>query len=186
MGNLANWSGEVGRSRAGPQLLPEHVERFDLSTRRRGAPNAASTGHIARPNTGTGSTRYMTGEAIRTGLNILVAEDDAMIGMMLDAVLAGMGHTVCAIEATQSGTVAAAARCRPDLMIVDGRLGNGSGIAAVEEILRSGPIPHLFVSGDTFGILARNPRAIVVQKPFPEAELARAIQRALVQGGPRT
>jgi DNA-binding response OmpR family regulator len=90
-----------------------------------------------------------------------------------------MGHEVCAIETSRSGAVAAAAQYRPDLMIVDARLGDGSGIAAVEEILRTGFVPHLFISGNISRVEALKPGAAVLQKPFHEAELTRAIQRAL-------
>jgi CheY-like chemotaxis protein len=112
-------------------------------------------------------------------LRVLVVEDDAMIAMLFAEVLAGMGHDVCAIEATEADAVATAVRCRPDLMIVDVRLGDGSGVSAVEEILRTGPVPHVFVSGDTSRVQTLRPGAVVIQKPFRESDLARAIQRAL-------
>ena len=41
-------------------------------------------------------------------LRVLVVEDDAMIAMLLADMFAGMGHDVCAIEATEAGAVAAA------------------------------------------------------------------------------
>jgi DNA-binding response OmpR family regulator len=112
-------------------------------------------------------------------LRVLVVEDDTMIGMLLADVLAEMGHDVCAIEATEADAVAAAVRCKPDLMIVDARLGDGSGVSAVEEILRAGFVPHVFVSGETSSVQALRPDAVVIQKPFREPDLARAIQRAL-------
>jgi two-component system, response regulator PdtaR len=112
-------------------------------------------------------------------LRVLVMEDDALIGMLFADVLAEMGHDVCAVEATEAGAVAAAARCSPELMIVDARLGKGSGISAVEEILRTGFVPHVFVSGDTASVRERRPDAVVIQKPFRESDLALAIQRAL-------
>lgn len=117
-------------------------------------------------------------------LRVLVVEDEAMIAALFAEVLAGMGHDVCAIEATQADAVAAAVRCRPDLMIVDAQLGDGSGVSAVEEILRTGFVPHLFVSGDFSRIKALKPDAVTICKPFHVADLARAIQRALdVAGG---
>lgn len=110
---------------------------------------------------------------------VLVVEDDAVIATLLAEVLEGMGHDVCAIEATEADAVAAANRCRPDLMIVDARLGDGSGVSAVEEILRAGFVPHVFVSGDALRVQALRPGALVIQKPFRESDLARAIQHAL-------
>jgi two-component system, response regulator PdtaR len=113
-----------------------------------------------------------------TPLRVLVMEDDAMIGILLAEVLVGMGY-VCAIEATEADAVAAAVRCRPELMIVDVRLGEGSGVAAVEEITRTGAVPHVFVSGDPSRVQGLRPGAVFIQKPFSESALAGAIQRAL-------
>lgn len=112
-------------------------------------------------------------------LRILVVEDETILAMLLADVLAEMGHEVCATEATEAGAVAAAVRCKPDLMIVDARLRDESGVSAVEEILRRGFIPHVFVSGETSSVRALRPGDVVIQKPFREQDLARAIQRAL-------
>lgn len=112
-------------------------------------------------------------------LRILVAEDDALIGMLLSEMLTGMGHDVCSVEATESDTVKAAMKYRPDLMIVDARLGEGSGIAAVEAILQTGFIPHAFASGDTLRVKELRPGAVVIEKPYSEKDLERAIQWAL-------
>jgi CheY-like chemotaxis protein len=112
-------------------------------------------------------------------LRVLVIEDDVLIAMLLSELLAGMGHDVCATARTEADAVSAATRCRPDLMIVDARLGQGSGISAVEEILRAGPLAHVFITGDAGSVRTRHPDAVVVRKPFREAELARAIDLAL-------
>jgi two-component system, response regulator PdtaR len=65
-------------------------------------------------------------------------------------------------------------------MIVDAALARGSGVSAVEEILRArGPLAHLFVSGDPGRVQALRPSAVVIQKPFREADLVRAIDIAL-------
>ncbi|MEJ1975471.1 MAG: hypothetical protein WDN49_04695 [Acetobacteraceae bacterium] len=64
-------------------------------------------------------------------------------------------------------------------MIVDAQLADGSGVSAVGAILRNGFVSHLFISGDTAKVRALRPGAVVLQKPFVEVELARAIQRAL-------
>jgi DNA-binding response OmpR family regulator len=112
-------------------------------------------------------------------LRILVVEDDAVIAMLLADMFAGMGHDVCAIEATKAGAVAAAIQCRPDLIIVDARLGDESGVSAVEEILLKGFVPHVFISGDIATVRALMPGAVAIQKPFDESDLVRAIQSAL-------
>jgi CheY-like chemotaxis protein len=112
-------------------------------------------------------------------LRILLVEDDCLIGMLLAELLVEMGHQVYPVEATQAGAVTAALRHAPDLMIVDVQLDEGNGISAVGEAIRSKFIPHLFISGDIAKVLAVRPRAVVLQKPFREPELARAIHRAL-------
>lgn len=115
-------------------------------------------------------------------LRILVAEDDTVVGMLLGELLKEMGHEVCAIETTEAGAVAAALRCRPDLMIIDLRLGDGSGVSAVKEILRIGPISYLFVSGDMSSVRMLTPDTVIIQKPYREPDLADAIQRAIGAG----
>jgi CheY-like chemotaxis protein len=112
-------------------------------------------------------------------LRILVVEDDVLIGELLAETLEDLGHTVCAVETRAGSAAAAAARCHPDLMIVDVGLGEASGVAAVKEILRAGFVPHVFVTGDALRDLSLGPDAVLIQKPFREPDIVRAIERAL-------
>jgi two-component system, response regulator PdtaR len=114
-----------------------------------------------------------------TSLRILIVEDDALIAMVLEELLATMGHEVCDTTATQIDAVAAAARLKPDLMIVDGALRQGNGVSAVEEITRTGPLPHFFLSGNSGRISAARPDSIVLRKPFRFNELSKAIDSAM-------
>lgn len=70
---------------------------------------------------------------------------------------------------------------REDLMIVDMRLVGGTDAGAVERISRSGPVPHIFISGDPRQTAA--PAEPLLRKPFSETELSRAIQRTLGTAG---
>ena len=110
---------------------------------------------------------------------VLIMEDDPLIGMLLAELLEEKGYDVCAIAATAADGVTAAAQYRPDLVIADARLGDGSGISAIEEILRTGFVPHLFMTGNISRVKALRPDAGVLEKPFHTAELMLAIQRAL-------
>lgn len=112
-------------------------------------------------------------------LRVLIVEDDALIASLLSELLAGMGHDVCATAVTEAHAVAAAARHRPDLIIADAALARGDGVSAVEKILRAGPVAHFFISGDPETVQALRPSAVVVRKPFREADMVRAIERAL-------
>ena len=114
-----------------------------------------------------------------TYLRILVVEDDDLIAVLLGEMLEGLGHEVCAIEATETSAVYSAARCQPDLLIVDVWLREGNGVSAVRRISRAGPTPHLFVSGDLSHVRAEMPRAVMLQKPYNEIELVRGIERAV-------
>ncbi|HLG88994.1 MAG TPA: response regulator [Alphaproteobacteria bacterium] len=116
---------------------------------------------------------------MRKALRIVVVEDDAVIGILLAELLAGMGHDVCAIETTEAGAVTAAAQYDPDMMIVDVGLGAGSGISAVEKILRSRPVPHVFVSGNVARSQMLSPGAVFIEKPYRESDLVRGILKAL-------
>jgi CheY-like chemotaxis protein len=112
----------------------------------------------------------------------MIVEDDAMIAFLLGEILGGLGHDVCACEGTEQGAIAAALRCKPDLMIVDEHLGQGSGLRVVDAVLEDGPVAYLFVSGDTRPIARRRPNAVIVEKPYSEAYLARAIHKAMSPG----
>jgi hypothetical protein len=65
------------------------------------------------------------------------------------------------------------------MLIVDDGLVEGSGTSAVERILRTGFVPHVFVSGGIRALERLGPRAVVLDKPFLEADLLDAIVRAL-------
>ena len=112
-------------------------------------------------------------------LRILLVEDEAVVAVLFADLLAAMGHEVCAIEATEAGAVAAAVRYRPDLMIVDVHLMDGSGVSAVAAILRAGFVAHVFVSGDPLRAQPLALGSVVLQKPFRESDLVRAIGSAL-------
>src|SRR5271165_4494355 len=119
------------------------------------------------------------GGHLMKALRTLVVDDDAVIGGLLAEVLESLGHTVCAMENNVADAVAAAWRHRPDLMVVDVRLGEASGIAAVKEILRSHYAAHVFVTGDALTSLSLGPNSVFIRKPFSVSDLEQAVQKAL-------
>ena len=112
-------------------------------------------------------------------LRVMIVEDDALIASLLGELIEALGHRVCAIESSERGAVAFARRSRPDLMIVDAHLQDGSGIGAVEAITGFDPIPHIYVTGDAKAVRSLKPHATVLQKPYFERDLVTAIQSAL-------
>jgi DNA-binding response OmpR family regulator len=63
-------------------------------------------------------------------MRVLVVENDALFGILVAEMLTEMGHEVCAIEATEADAVSAAARYKPDLMVVDVGLGEKRVLSA--------------------------------------------------------
>jgi two-component system, response regulator PdtaR len=116
---------------------------------------------------------------VKKPLRILIVEDDRMIGPVLAEMLEDLGHVVCGVEINAENAVAAAARHHPELMIVDIGLGHASGVAAVNEILKSGFVPHVFVTGDVLRHLGLGPNAVLIQKPFRGPDIVAAIERAI-------
>ena len=116
---------------------------------------------------------------MQKALSVLVVEDDRVIALLLEETVKNLGHTVCAIAATEAKAVELALTHQPDLMIVDAGLSDGNGVTAVDAILSTRSIAHLFVTGDARRVRALHPDAIVLEKPFFEPELVAAISRAL-------
>lgn len=112
-------------------------------------------------------------------LRVMVIEDNGLLAELLGEVLEGMGHDVCASEGNEDRAVAAAIRYKPDLMIVDVRLGEGSGVSAVDKIQLKGLIPHIFVTGDIRGLETLRPGAETLEKPFRDSDLERSIERVI-------
>jgi two-component system, response regulator PdtaR len=120
-------------------------------------------------------------------LRVLIVEDEAMIAMLLAEVLTGLGHEVCATEATEAGAVAAAARHQPELMIVDDELRRGNGIAAVEQITRSGFIPPVFVTGKSLrACLTRSTSHTVVSRSIIPSKIFVRVLDPICRAGSHT
>ncbi len=111
-------------------------------------------------------------------LSAMIIEDETMIGIFLSEFLEEMGYRVCAIASTQKDAVAAAAEHMPDLIIVDAKLQSGSGISAMQEILRERFVPHVFMSGYSSNELDLDPRSVFLHKPFSQIALEQAIVKA--------
>ena len=112
-----------------------------------------------------------------TTLCILLVENDAVIASLLSEMLEGVGPRVCSVEATEAGAVSAAARHEPDLMIVDANLDAGTGAGAMEQITRARPVRCVLMSG--YDSKMPVPSAVMLRKPFKEADLVCAIQLAM-------
>ncbi len=86
----------------------------------------------------------------RTGLRILVAEDDDLIAEAICGPLTDAGYEVVAMPNTGAGAVEAALALRPDLILMDVRLkGDMDGIRASELINEKIRAPVVYLTGDS-------------------------------------
>ncbi len=109
---------------------------------------------------------------------VLVVDDHALIGELLAEMIRELGHQVCAIVYTEQTAITSAARCRPDLVIIDAHLGAGCGLTAMDEILRQAYVAHIFMSGNIRALKAARPDAILLCKPFHHQALEQSIHLA--------
>lgn len=112
-------------------------------------------------------------------LRVLIVEDEPIIAMLVREVVTSLGYLVCDIVATETDAVATALTSRPDLMIVDAGLRSGSGVSAMQTILKQRHMPHIFVTGDKRSVLRLAPDATILEKPFFIPDLERAIDEAM-------
>lgn len=120
----------------------------------------------------------------RTPPRILIVEDEAITAMDLAAELHGLGYDVCGTEDTADGAVAAAEREKPDLVLMDIRLGDrGDGVETARRINERHDAAIVFLTAhsdeETLSrALTVSPYGYIV-KPFRARELKVAVELAL-------
>ncbi|AJE46208.1 response regulator [Celeribacter indicus] len=138
--------------------------------------------------TGVGEVEGLLGTA-RTEMEdsvagrVLIIEDEAIIALDLQAIVAEMGHEITGVARTHKGAVQLADRERPDLILSDIQLAdNSSGIEAVNEILaEAGDIPVIFITAFPERLLTgeRPEPAFVITKPYSEEQVLSAVSQAM-------
>jgi DNA-binding response OmpR family regulator len=117
--------------------------------------------------------------------SFFLAEDEALIRMMLTDMIEEIGHRVAAEAGTIDKALSLASNGEFDVAILDVNL-DGANIAPVAEIIAARKIPFLFVSG--YGA-ERRPEAFMdrpgLRKPFQIEELDRTV-RSLLSGSDET
>jgi CheY-like chemotaxis protein len=111
--------------------------------------------------------------------NILVVEDEMLVAMLIEDMLAGLGYGVIGPVSELEAAMRAVRDEPVDAAILDLNL-RGKPTYPVAEICRDRGLPFLFATGygadsleDAYGDVG------VLQKPFQEAELAAALARLL-------
>ena len=113
---------------------------------------------------------------------VLIIEDEPIIAMDLNAIVTGLGHEVVATAATRDDAVSAALAEKPNLVLADIQLADGSsGIDAVNDILKAFTVPVIFITAYPERLLTgeRPEPTFLITKPFREDQVRAAIGQAL-------
>jgi CheY-like chemotaxis protein/DNA-directed RNA polymerase specialized sigma24 family protein len=117
---------------------------------------------------------------------VLVIEDEPVIAMDLIGTITASGHSVVGVARTRTEATQIAERIRPDVVIADIQLADASsGLDAVQDILRFGSLPVVFVTSFPEELLRgdRVEPTFVVTKPFNPDTLVVSIAQALATAG---
>jgi len=112
------------------------------------------------------------------GKRVLVVEDELMIRMLLEGMLADLGHTVTAEAGGIDEALKLAKDADVDVALLDVNL-NGQPITPVVEVLVQRGVPFVFASGyGQRGVPEAYRTSPTLQKPFQVEALAQAIEAA--------
>lgn len=114
---------------------------------------------------------------------ILVVEDEPLIAMDLEAIVSDLGHTVVGNARTHSEAIAMYAQHKPELVLMDVHLADGSsGAEAATEILEeTTDQPIIFITAYPERLLTGQQAepAFLITKPFTEEQVRATVSQAL-------
>lgn len=113
-------------------------------------------------------------------LEVLVIEDEFLIALDLQHALQALGFGSVRFTGSVAEALEVAAAWRPDLITANLRLPDGSGhdaVRAIRDRYADHSIATLYITANP-DLLAGEPDAITLCKPFSDADLRRAIERA--------
>ena len=112
---------------------------------------------------------------------ILIAEDNAMVGLLMQMDLEGAGYTVRGPFARNDLALAAAADASVDLALLDIDLAGGdSGIDLARKLKAAHGTPCLFVTGQSYEAAGTGSLALgALTKPFTSQALLDVVRAAL-------
>ena len=114
---------------------------------------------------------------INDSRNVLVVEDDGLIGLLLEELLQGFGLRVVGPAFTSAIAEDIASHAAVDFALLDVRLGEDTSFATAT-ILRARSIPFAFLTGyDAKRLPAEFQGAATLQKPFNPERLQLLLRR---------
>jgi CheY-like chemotaxis protein/DNA-directed RNA polymerase specialized sigma24 family protein len=120
--------------------------------------------------------------------DVLIIEDEPLISMQLEGLVSDLGHNVVGTAATRGQALEIFAEHPAGLVLADIQLADGSsGIDAVEDLLKFGDVPVIFITAYPERLLTgeRPEPTYLVTKPFQEKTVRAAISQALFFGSSR-
>jgi len=114
---------------------------------------------------------------------VLIIEDEPIIAMDLEAMVADMGHRITGNARTRAEAVEIGQADKPDLILADIQLAdNSSGIDAVNDLLGAlGDVPVIFITAFPERLLTgeRPEPAFLIPKPYTEEQIRSAVSQAM-------
>ena len=128
--------------------------------------------------------------AIDRGLEarVLIIEDEAIIALDLENLVSELGHRVVGIATTSDDAVRMARQRRPELILTDIKLTDGSsGVDAAMAIVKEMDVPVVFITAyPEFLLTGQRPEpTYLVTKPFSRDTVRATIGQALFFHKPR-
>lgn len=114
---------------------------------------------------------------------VLIIEDESIIALHIKQIVEGLGHEAIAIVRTRAEAVAKARDERPELILADISLADGSsGIDAVKDILAEQTVPVIFITAFPERLLTgeRPEPTYLITKPFEPETVIATIGQALL------
>lgn len=114
-------------------------------------------------------------------LRVLVVEDETLVAILLEDMLADLGHEVAAIASRLEPAIRLASSVDCDVAVLDVNLGGSARSFPVADRLRERNVPFVFATG--YGRAGLNGHAYgvpVLEKPFRPQDLAKALKVAVV------
>jgi CheY-like chemotaxis protein len=114
---------------------------------------------------------------------VMIIEDESIIALHIKSIVDGLGHAVTGIARTRNEAVDLARRLRPELVLADISLADGSsGIDAVKDILEIMDVPVIFITAFPERLLTgeRPEPTYLITKPFEPETVTATIGQALL------
>lgn len=115
--------------------------------------------------------------------SVMIIEDESIIAIHIKSIVESLGHSVAGIARTRHEAVELAGRVRPELVLADISLADGSsGIDAVKDILSVMDVPVIFITAFPERLLTgqRPEPTYLITKPFEPETVTATIGQALL------